>query len=213
MSLRLLSILGLAGLLISCGSTEFVPPPPSAPPANVAPDFMSAGPSARSLAGSDFRFRNGDRLGLGIYRTDNFASVASGTYRVGSTGRISLPSVGEVGIEGLTALDAAAAAEGAYRRTGDQSFLGVRPQISTINGVSIVLLKGRVKNPGIVRYTSGMTLGGAFKAAGGRLDPTTSSTTVNLYRKGRRTTLTVADGTALGTVLQAGDFITLNRSF
>jgi polysaccharide export outer membrane protein len=87
-----------------------------------------------------------DRVRIAVYQEDDLASLT----RIDARGRVNLPLIGEIGIGGLTVIEAQAAIENAYK---DGRYLR-NPQVT----VSVeeyapreVSIQGRIRNAG--RYT------------------------------------------------------------
>jgi polysaccharide export outer membrane protein len=119
--------------------------------------LLAAPPAAADI--SDYRLGSGDRIRLTVYDEPDL----SGEFTVNGTGRLSLPLVGLLNAEGLTARELESAIANKlkpdYVKNPD-----VTVEIMTYRPFYIV---GEIKKPGSYPYVDGMTVINAVAVAGG----------------------------------------------
>lgn len=209
----------LTSLTVSC-QNEFVPPPtgaeiaaannPGGTPASSSGTYYSG---SRTISGNGFEFRSGDRIGVGIHYGEGGKQIAKGVYRVDGDGQIHVPNVGSVGVGGLSAMNILPAIESSHRVKSNRSGLGGHATVYQINGVSVVLIKGQVRNPGVIGYSGASTIGAALSKAGGRIDAVSPTSSVVIHRNGIRSEYMLSNTSTMGVSVKAGDLIVVPRSF
>ncbi|MEM6910733.1 MAG: polysaccharide biosynthesis/export family protein [Verrucomicrobiota bacterium] len=88
---------------------------------------------------------------------------------IDGSGRLQLPEVGRIKIDGRSGTDLLEAVIDAYRQQGSLLTFGLSyaAHLTEYNGQPIVLVEGRVESPGYVLWKEDMSLQTALEAAGG----------------------------------------------
>lgn len=160
-------------------------------------------PALAGEAASGYRLGTGDRVAIAVFGEPDLAVEA----KVGDSGRIAYPFVGEVRIAGRTPAEVEKDLADALR--GDWL---VDPKVS----VSILeyrpfFINGQVRNPGGYAYQPGLTVRKAISTAGG-LTERASERAITLIPEGERdrgTGRTVGLDDPVG----PGDILTVGESF
>ena len=207
-----LALLGL-GLLAGAGRARAAdePPAPGAPAAAVA---VPAAVSGAASSGPDYRITRGDELQLRFFYTPELNLQAT----VRSDGRVSLPLVGEVVVEGLTIAELTAMVERLLAPQVKRPQLAVNVQAAQTQRVFV---GGEVGKPGMQPLLGPLTVLQAVMVAEGMKDTAMPQQVLLLRRgaQGQRQVLRVDLDAAMsgrdlaGDVpLQAFDVVVVPRS-
>lgn len=122
---------------------------------------------------------SGYRLGAGdLITVDVWGRIdLSGQQSVGPDGTITLPVVGDVGVGGLSRVQALAAIKDQFAKAYEDLVVTLR--VDEYNSLTIAVV-GQVNSPGEIQFDAPPTLLRAISAAGGVDDPADSLTTSDL---------------------------------
>jgi SLBB domain len=116
----------------------------------------------------DFRFQNGDSVGIGVFRTGKKPEVLmKKTVTLDSSGRATLDNGKDVKIGFGNIKAAMASVEERYRTGNDLIGFDVEAFILSHEGRGIVTVLGEVGTPGHGPWKDGMSLEDVVKSAGG----------------------------------------------
>ncbi len=117
---------------------------------------------------ADFLFRNGDSVGIGVFRTGKKAEILmKKMVTLDGSGKATLENGKHVKIGFGNIKSAMAAVEEGYRTGNDLMGLDVEAIVYAHGGKGIVSVLGEVGKPGHGTWKADMTLEDAIKAAGG----------------------------------------------
>lgn len=117
---------------------------------------------------ADFRFQNGDQVGIGVYRVGKKAEILmKKIVSLDGSGRAKLENGKEVKIGFGNIKSAMASVEEGYRTDNDLIGLDVEAVIYAHRGRNIISILGEVATPGHGPWKEGITLEEAVKLAGG----------------------------------------------
>ena len=158
MRLLLCALMG-AGLLAGCAST---PPPTSSATLDVVTMETLPPPARADLIASDRESLIGplDQLGVEVFNVGELSKEV----RVDSSGRISMPLIGQMDVRGKTSTEVARMVEGALRPYVKNPQVTVNVRTSTSQ---VVTVDGSVNEPGLYPVTNETTLIRAIASAKG----------------------------------------------
>lgn len=146
--------------------------------ANAKTVVLSSGDRYRSdgLLTEEYRLGAGDKLRVIVYNEVQL----SGEYVVDSQGKLSLPLVGDLDVQGKTSIEVARQAEGLFR---SRNYL-LNPRVSIeVSAFRPFFVVGEVHKPGQYPYVAGLTVWNAIATAEG-LTPRAKKTVVYIRRFG-----------------------------
>lgn len=148
-----------AGLLAGCAST---PPPTSSATLDVVTMETLPPPARADLIASDRESLIGplDQLGVEVFNVGELSKEV----RVDSSGRISMPLIGQMDVRGKTSTEVARMVEGALRPYVKNPQVTVNVRTSTSQ---VVTVDGSVNEPGLYPVTNETTLIRAIASAKG----------------------------------------------
>ncbi|CAN5865800.1 hypothetical protein BH11VER1_BH11VER1_26910 [soil metagenome] len=129
----------------------------------------------------------------------------NGSVMVDQTGEVDLGKYGQVRVGGLSAYEALLAIQGAFHKKRGESIINV--QLTQIEDVPLLTVRGAVTRSGIYPYFEGATIGSVLGYAGGR-DVRATGDTVYVTHKGVRAYHPNSDHSSIP--LEPGDIITLS---
>ncbi len=138
----------------------------------------------RAEVNAPYTLAGGDRVRVIVFGQD----ALSNSYSVDGSGRISMPLIGPVAVEGMTTQEVERALEARFR----DGFLR-EPRVSVeVEAYRPFFILGEVTSPGQYPYVSGMTVETAVAIAGG-FTPRAAQWSADLTRvsNGRAVTVTV----------------------
>ncbi len=156
---------------------------------------------AVKLKEEPYRLGTGDKVKITVFRHEDL----SGEFEVDGNGYLSLPLIGEVRAEGLTARELEDELE---RRYGDGYLVNPKISVEILNYRPFYIL-GEVKEPGQYPYEPGMTVLNAVAKAGG-FTFRAKQNGILLQRGGADAPPVVVPG---NTPIQPGDIITVPERF
>lgn len=146
--------------------------------ANAKTVVLSSGDRYRSdgLLTEEYRLGAGDKLRVIVYNEVQLSSE----YVVDSQGKLSLPLVGDLDVQGKTSIEVARQAEGLFR---SRNYL-LNPRVSIeVSAFRPFFVVGEVHKPGQYPYVAGLTVWNAIATAEG-LTPRAKKTVVYIRRFG-----------------------------
>lgn len=153
-----------------------------------------------SSAATEYQLGPGDEIEIYVFQETELTTKA----QISQAGNISLPLVGQVPLEGLTANEAKRQIEDLYR----DGYL-VNPSVTIIvRQYRPFFIHGEVKNPGSYKYQAELTVEQAIALSGGLKDRASSSKWVIL--RGYPQQQVAAEKQ---TVIMPGDVIKIEKSF
>lgn len=152
------------------------------------------------LGAAEYQLGPGDEVEIYVFQEAELTTKA----QISQAGSISLPLVGQVPLEGLTAKQAKSKIEDMYR----EGYL-VNPNITIIvRQYRPFFIHGEVKNPGSYKYQAELTVEQAIALSGGLKDRASSSKWVILRGYPQQSFAAEKQ-----TVIMPGDVIKIEKSF
>jgi polysaccharide export outer membrane protein len=151
---------------------------------------------------NDYTIGTGDNIRIHVFQEEDLSIET----RIGDTGIISYPLLGEIRVKGLTVSEL----ESRITRGLKGDYL-VNPQVSvSISEYRQFFINGEVKSPGAYSYAPGLTVRKAISIAGGFSERADRD---NLFILNENSANDKAQRVTIDQTVRPGDIITIEQSF
>jgi len=153
------------------------------------------------LADNEYILGSGDNIEIKVYGQDDLTLST----RIGNSGKVSYPFLGEIKVSGLTAKQLQ---NNIYARLNGDYLINPNVFVHIVEYRSFYI-HGEVRTPGGYSYQPGMTINQAVALASG-LTERASKEKIFIFKEGEKS---IQKHASLNTKVNAGDTITIERRF